>query len=54
MDAGPSSSIPVVPELDSKPKKQLPIHNLNRIDSDESAESDNSDQSEDLPPPYKV
>lgn len=53
-DVGSSSRNPAIPELDSKPRKQLPVHNLNRLDSDESAESDNSDQSEDLPPPYKV
>jgi len=55
-NVGPSLSanIPAVPELDSKSKGELPVHTLDRIDSNESAESEDSDQSEDLPPPYKV
>lgn len=53
-DAGPSSNITAVPELDSKSKGPLPVHDLDRIDSAESAESEDSDLSEDLPPPYKV
>jgi hypothetical protein len=52
--AGPSSNIPPISELDSKSKGPLPIHNLDRIDSAESAQSEDSDRSEDLPPPYKV
>lgn len=50
----PASEISVVAELDSKPRIPPNEWSTRYIDSDFSLDSEDSDNSEDLPPPYKV
>ncbi|KAJ5157713.1 uncharacterized protein N7482_008813 [Penicillium canariense] len=49
-----SSTVPVARDIDSKSEMPLPELDLRRMDSDVSLESEVSDHSEDLPPPYKA
>ncbi|KAJ5218043.1 uncharacterized protein N7498_000142 [Penicillium cinerascens] len=49
-----ASFVPAVPEMDSKPRIPIDQQTPRHIDSDFSPDSEDSDHSEDLPPPYKV
>ncbi|OOQ84153.1 hypothetical protein PEBR_31564 [Penicillium brasilianum] len=49
-----SSKIPVVPDTSSKSEMSASRNVLHRLDSNVTLESEESDDSEDLPPPYKV
>lgn len=49
-----SSQAPMVPDTDSKFEAHSSDHDLHRLDSGTTLESEESDVSEDLPPPYKV
>ena len=49
-----SSQVPMVPDTDSKFEAHSSGHDLRRLDSGVTLESEESDVSEDLPPPYKV
>lgn len=54
-DVMPSSStFPAVPDTDSKFEVPTSGHDLRRLDSGVTLESEETDLSEDLPPPYKV
>lgn len=50
----PAPSVPLVPEMDSKPRVHPDEQTPRYIDSDISLDSEDSDDSKDLPPPYKV
>lgn len=49
-----SSNVPVVPDTSSQSEISASGHALLRVDSNVTLESEESDDSEDLPPPYKV
>jgi hypothetical protein len=49
-----SSNDPVVSDTSTKSEMSASRHVLQRLDSNVTLESDESDDSEDLPPPYKV
>jgi hypothetical protein len=49
-----STTVPMIPELSSKTEMPPSGHDLHHLDSDVTLESEESDVSQDLPPPYKV